>query len=143
MDFEDHPYQSNEDEGSSPWLGILILTFVLVAIAGLVFAIIGLFNHPELAESIRDIVIIFVAVESMIIGLALILLIVQIARLTAIIQNEVRPLIDSGSETVNTLRGTSQFLSDKMVRPVIKINSTFAALRRAVDLIKSGRSKPR
>jgi len=142
VDFEENRNQPNEEDGSSPWLVILIISIVLIVIAGLVVAVIVLLNHPEQTEALRDIVIIFVAVESLIIGLALILLIVQISRLTAIIQNEVKPLIDSGNETINTLRGTSQFLSDKMVRPVIKMNSTFAAIRRAVDLIKSGRSKP-
>lgn len=142
MDFEEKRNQANKENRSSPWLGILIISIVLLIIAGLVVAVIALLNHPEQTEALRDIVIIFVAVESLIIGLSLILLIVQIARLTAIIQNEVKPLIDSGNETINTLRGTSQFLSDKMVRPVIKINSTFAAIRRAVDLIKSGHSKP-
>ncbi len=142
MDFEENRNQPNEENGISLWLVILLISIVLIVIAGLVVAVIALLNHPEQTEALRDIVIIFVAVESLIIGLALILLIVQIARLTAIIQNEVKPLIDSGNETISTLRGTSQFLSDKMVRPVIKINSTFAAIRRAVDLIKSGRSKP-
>ncbi len=142
MDYEVNRNQPNEENGNSPWLGILIISIVLIVIAGLVVSVIALVNHPEQTESLRDVVIIFVAVESLIIGIALILLIIQIARLTAIIQNEVKPLIDSGNETINTLRGTSQFLSDKMVRPVITMNSTFAAIRRAVDLIKSGLSKP-
>lgn len=143
VDFEENPSQSNDTDGISPWLKFLFVILVLVILVGLRFVLSWLIEHPEHAEAIRDIVIIFVAGQSVIIGLALILLIVQIARLTAIIQNEIRPLIDSGNETVNTLRGTSQFLSDKMVRPVIKINSTLAAIRRAVDLIKPGRSKPR
>jgi heme/copper-type cytochrome/quinol oxidase subunit 2 len=142
VDYEVNRNQPNEENGNSPWLGILIISIVLIVIAGLVVSVIALVNHPEQTESLRDVVIIFVAVESLIIGIALILLIIQIARLTAIIQNEVKPLIDSGNETINTLRGTSQFLSDKMVRPVITMNSTFAAIRRAVDLIKSGLSKP-
>jgi len=138
--FEDEPNRDSEENEGSPWMGILIIAIILIFLTGIVFAIVGLLNHPDYAESIRDIVIIFVAVEALIIGLALILLIVQIARLSAIIQNEIKPLIDSGNETINTLRGTSQFLSDKMVRPVIKANSTLAAIRRAVDLIKFKRS---
>jgi len=142
VDFEENHNQPKEENGISRSLGIFIISVILVIIAGLVVAVMVLLNHPEQTEALRDIVIIFVAVESLIIGLALIILIIQIARLTAIIQNEVKPLIDSGNETINTLRGTSQFLSDKMVQPVIKVNSTFAAIRRAIDLIKSGRSKP-
>jgi hypothetical protein len=138
--FEDDPIRTSDENESSPWLGISIIVVVIILLVGLVFAVVALLNHPDYAESIRDIVIIFVAIEALIIGLALILLIVQIARLSALIQNEVKPLIDSGNETINTLRGTSQFLSDKMVRPVMKANSTLAAIRRAVDLIKFGRS---
>jgi hypothetical protein len=138
--FEDDPIPFNDDNRDSPWLGVLLIAIVLVVIAGLVVAVVLLLQNPDYAESIRDIVIIFVAVEALIIGLALILLIIQVARLSAMIQNEVKPLIDSGNETINTLRGTSQFLSDKMVRPIIKANSTLAAIRRAVDLIRFGRS---
>ncbi len=143
MDFEEKTIQPNERRGSSPWVGILVIIVALVILTGVIFAIVVMVNHPQETESIRDVVIIFVAVESLVIGLALILLIVQVARLTALIQTEIKPLIDSGNETVNTLRGTSQFLSDKMVQPVIKINSTFAAIQRAVDIVKSGRSKSR
>jgi len=143
VDFEEKTIQPNERRGSSPWVGILVIIVALVILTGVIFAIVVMVNHPQETESIRDVVIIFVAVESLVIGLALILLIVQVARLTALIQTEIKPLIDSGNETVNTLRGTSQFLSDKMVQPVIKINSTFAAIQRAVDIVKSGRSKSR
>lgn len=143
MDFEEETIHPDEERGSSRWVGILVSLIALGIFVGMFFAVVALVNHPQETESIRDVVIIFVAVESMFIGLALILLIVQIARFTALIQTEIKPLIDSGSETVNTLRGTSQFLSDKMVQPAIKVSSTFAAVRRAIDLIKSGRSKSR
>jgi hypothetical protein len=63
-------------------------------------------------------------------------LIVQLARLTALLQNEVRPILESTNDTVNTLRGTSQFLSDNVVRPVIKVNGSLAAVRRVMDLIR-------
>jgi hypothetical protein len=143
VDFEEEIVQPDEERGISIWLVILVSIVVLAILAGMLFAVVAMVKHPQETETIRDVVIIFVAVESLFIGLALILLIVQIARLTALVQTEIKPLIDSGSETVNTLRGTSEFLSDKMVRPAIKISSTYAAIRRAIDLVKSGRSKSR
>jgi hypothetical protein len=143
VDFEEETIQPDEERGISSWAAILVTIIIFAVFAGMFFAVVALIKHPQETETIRDVVIIFVAVESLFIGLALILLIVQIARLTALIQTEIKPLIESGSETVNTLRGTSQFLSDKMVRPAIRISSTYAAVRRAVDLIKSGRSKSR
>lgn len=113
------------------------VVFLLVLIAGLVLAVTAMVRNPEGTQTIRDIVIIFVAAESLLIGLVLVLLIVQLARLTALLQNELRPILDSTNETVNTLRGTSQFLTKNMVKPVIRLNSSVAALRRAIGLFRT------
>jgi hypothetical protein len=100
-------------------------------------------NNPDKTETIRDIVIIFMAVESLLIGLVLIVLITQLARLTAMLQNEVKPILDSTNETINTLRGTTTFLSDNLVEPVVKVNSFVAAFRRAIELVRFGISNRR
>jgi len=112
---------------------VIVLALI---VAGLVMAISAMVRNPDSTETVRDILIIFVAGESFLIGLALIVLIVQLARLTALLQNEVRPILESTNDTVNTLRGTSQFLSDNVVRPVIKANGSLAAVRRVMDLIR-------
>lgn len=119
-------------------IGAVLL--IVLLIAGLIFAVVAMVNNPIQTETIRDIVIIFMAVESLIIGLTLIVLIVQLARLTALLENEIRPILNSTTETVQTLRGTTTFLSNKLVKPVIKANSTIAAIRQALDLVGIGRS---
>lgn len=113
------------------------VVFVLLLITGLILAVSAMVQNPQGTETIRDIVIIFVAAESLLIGLVLVLLIVQLARLTALLQNELRPILDSTNETVNTLRGTSQFLTQNMVKPVIRLNSSVAAIRRAIGLFRT------
>ncbi len=114
---------------------------LIILIAGIILAVIAMVNHPDQTETIRDIVIIFMAVESLLIGLTLVLLIIQLARLTALLQNEIKPILDSTNDTVNTLRGTTQFLSNNLVKPVMKVNSTASAIRQALELIKIGRPK--
>lgn len=116
-------------------LGAILL---LVLLAGSVTAAVFLVSNPAQAETIRDVVIIFMALEFLLIGLALIVLIVQIARLTALLQNEVGPILQSTHQTVNTLRGTTAFLSENLVTPVVKVNSSVAALRRALNMIRPG-----
>ena len=76
----------------------------------------------DVTARVRDIFIIFMAFESLIIGVALVILIVQLALLTNLLQNEIKPIIDSTNETVNTVRGTATFLSDNLAEPVIKLN---------------------
>jgi hypothetical protein len=118
--------------------GIVLVILVLVAA---IVAVVAMLRNPGQTANFRDIVIILVAAEAMFIGLAMIILIVQLAKLTALLQNEVKPILESTSETLNTLRGTTAFLSNNLVQPVIKANSSVAAARRALDLLRMGRSK--
>ncbi len=115
------------------FLGILLLFALLV---GVLFAVVAMVNNPGKTETIRDIMIIFLAIEFSIIGLVLVILIVQLALLTELLRNEVSPILKSTNETLANVRGTSEFLSDNLVKPVVKVNSTFTALRRAFDILR-------
>ena len=117
----------------------LILTGI---IAGIVFlllllgvAIFFLLQPTAPTDKIRDVFIIVVALESLVIGVAMIVLIVQLASLINLIQNEVRPILNATNETVNTLRGTAEFLGENVVEPVIKLNGYLAGLRRMLELM--------
>ena len=116
------------------WMLAGIIFFGLLLIAGIVIAIIALTSHPDAASNWRDIFIIFMAVESLIVGVAVIVLLLQVASLVNLLQNEVKPILYSTSETVNTLRGTTEFLSETLVEPVIKLNSSIAGLRQFFKL---------
>jgi hypothetical protein len=84
---------------------------------------------------IRDVFIIVMALESLLIGAALIVLMVQISSLINLLQNEVRPILQSTTETVNNLRGTAEFLGENVVQPVIKLNGYLAGLQRVIELM--------
>ena len=86
-------------------------------------------------ERIRDVFIIVMALESLLIGAALILLIVQFASLINLLQNEVRPILDSTNDTVNYLRGTAEFLGENVVEPVVKLNGYLAGMQRMLELL--------
>jgi hypothetical protein len=116
------------------WLIVAIVLAGLVILAGIVVAVIALSTHEEAAANIRDIFIIFMAFESLIIGAALVVLVIQFASLINLLQNEVRPILQSTSDTVNTLRGTTEFLSENLVDPVIKLNSYLAGLRKLFSM---------
>lgn len=109
--------------------GVLLLILIILSIVFLMVA------EGETTSKIRDIFIIFMALESLVIGVALIVLIVQISSLVNLLQNEVRPMLEATNETINTLRGTTTFLGENLVEPVIKLNSYLAGLRRLLDMI--------
>ena len=73
--------------------------------------------------------------ETLIIGVALVVLLIQLASLINLLQNEIRPIIQAANETVNTLRGTAEFLGENLVEPVIKLNSYLASIQRVLELM--------
>lgn len=91
------------------------------------------------AARIRDVFIIFMAVESLLIGLTLVILMVQMARLINLLQNEIKPILDSTNETISTLRGTTEFLSTNLSEPIIKLNEYVAGLSQLLKLLGLGR----
>jgi hypothetical protein len=116
------------------WILAGIITGVIILLAGIVVAVIFLVKSPAAAANVRDIFIIFMALESLLIGAALVVLMIQLASLINLLQNEVKPILKSTNETVNTLRGTTEFLSENLVEPVIKLNSYLAGLKKFFDL---------
>ncbi len=118
------------------WVMVGIIAAVVVIIAALAAAIYGLTRDAKTTSNIRDIFIIFMAFESLIIGAALVVLVIQVASLINLLQNEIKPILKATTDTVNTLRGTTEFLSENLVEPVIKLNSYLAGLRKIFDLFK-------
>lgn len=117
---------------------ISAIIFILLLTAATITAIYFLMRPETPAENverIRDIFIIFMALESLLIGAALIVLIVQFASLINLLQNEVRPILNATSETVNHLRGTAEFLGENIVEPVVKLSGYLAGMQRVIKLL--------
>ncbi len=123
---------------------IIIVAGVVILIAIIILAIfiyLLLTANPSTTAQIRDVFIIFMALESLLVGLVLILLVIQLARLTNLLQNEIKPILESMNETVSTLRGTTTFLSDNLVEPVIKMNEYVAVMQQVLTVLGLARRK--
>lgn len=113
-------------------VGVFVLIFLIV---GAVAAVYFMVSNPAQTTVIRDIFIIFMAVESMFIGFALVILMIQLARLTNMLQHEIKPILENTNDTVNTVRGTAIFVSENLVEPVMKLNSYLAAFGKLLELM--------
>lgn len=131
---EGNPVDAEETTSSSSKLWIVILAAVLIL--GLIVTAIVFLAKADLSTTsqIRDIFIIFMAFESIVIGAALVILVIQVSTLVNLIQNEVKPILKSTKETVDTLKGTTTFLSSNLVEPVIKLNGYLAGLKQLFDI---------
>lgn len=97
-----------------------------------------------ISATLRDIAIIIVAVETIIINALLIILIWQIWRLIKMVRDEIKPILEDTKETVGTVRGTADFVSSNVVDPVVKTSGRIAGLRQTLRTLQSEiRGQPR
>lgn len=126
---------ANEESENQRKVVIFAILFAVLILGGIIAAVWGLLQPETPTDKIRDIFIIFMAFESLVIGVALVILIIQIASLMNLLQNEIKPILDATNETVHTLRGTTTFISEHIAEPVIKLNANMAKLQRILELI--------
>jgi hypothetical protein len=130
-----------EERGASTKILIVAIIGAILLLALVVGGVFFLLQPGTPTERIRDIFIIFMALMMLLLGLALVILIAQLASLINLLRNEVKPILASTNETANTLRGTTAFLSDHLVQPVIQLSSAVAALRTVVGFQQLFRRK--
>ena len=122
-------------ENKAQTIIIAIAAFLLVGLI-ITGAVLLLTGSADRAGQWRDVFIIFIALEMLIIGAAIVILMVQMAILINLLQNEIRPILETTNETANTMRGTAEFISKNVSEPVIKLNGYLAGLQRLINLAK-------
>jgi len=111
-------------------LGILLLSGLFIW--GIIWLAQG---HAQSIEAVRDIFIIFLALESCLFGVAFIILLVMVIRLVNMLEFEIKPLLEKTNETVGTIRGTTHFVSQNVVQPVTRARVQAAGITRALKVL--------
>lgn len=104
-------------------IGVILLLFIIAVILSLVTDV---EQTGNIIRMIRDLVIIFLALEGVLIILGLAVLTIQVARLVNLLQTEVKPILENTQETVRTAQGTVEFVGNNLAEPVIKANGFIA-----------------
>jgi hypothetical protein len=65
--------------------------------------------------------------------------VIQMTLLVRMMRDEVRPLIASAQETVNSARGTTQFVSRKIVTPTANAAANAARIARMFQVLFKGK----
>jgi hypothetical protein len=122
--------------------GIALIVLVLFIIVG--GAIYGMAAHPAATSVLRDISIIALALVTLVIGLFLIVLIFQLQSLIVLLRDEIKPILDSANQTASTVRGTTNFVSDAVVTPLIHVASVASGVGQTFrTLAGTGRKRKR
>ena len=84
------------------WIEFLVIALLITS---MVFLLSPGLSSAETVARIRDVFIIFMAFESLLIGGVLVILIVQLARLTNLLQNEIKrlPVVDENNRLLGLL----------------------------------------
>lgn len=145
-----------EDEGSGRGLRFWIFagiggSIALCLLLALITFGIGVLSGSwkdlaSMVTIIRDLLIILMVLQGILIGVALIVMISQFSILLNILQNEINPIVDSTQQTADTVKGTAQFLSKHVSEPVIQITSFVAGvsafMREILGIRRALRGKP-
>ena len=86
-------------------------------------------------ELIRDFSIIFLALSTIVTQIILVLLLLEIRSLSKMLRDNIYPILQSADETVRTVRGTSVFVTDNVVSPVVRVSSAAAGVTEALRVI--------
>ncbi len=109
----------------------VVVVLILLGFVGMIAA--------GVIDEVRDIVIILLATESLVIGGMTLFLLYQIIMLVTLIREELIPLIQSAQETVNSARGTTVYVGRKIVAPSMRAATTVARLQTMVRVLFKGK----
>jgi len=136
------PPISPEEQRKRKLIRASFIALAVVIVVGLiVLAVLGIQpQNQEYTRGVRDVMIIAMAFLSIAISVLLIFLVYQLTMLTFLLRDEVKPLLESINETMNTVRGTAVFMSNNVVEPTIKVASTLSGVWRSLETLAGIRS---
>jgi len=108
---------------------IALIAFVLLFLVfGLVVSLTASETWAPVIQIFRDIFIVLMVVELILVIGALAILIVQVARFVIMLQTEIKPILDNARETTKATRTTAEFVQKNATDPFIKISGFLAGL---------------
>ena len=132
------PAPTTEPESASKWTvqrivfvsaGVLGAIIVVIFGIGLLLAFSSELEITALRmQYIRNIFLVVLGFEGILIIGSIAILIIQISRLVNMVKLEVKPVLTTAQETVNTAKGTVEFVSDNSVRPIIRTSAFLSGL---------------
>ena len=128
---------------------MIVIVFIAVVVIVALLVGVGFFlrSRPEDTSFLRDIAIIVLAFETLVVIFFLLVMTVLLIYVILTLEREIKPVLNATSETVYTVRGTTTFVSETVVSPIMKAAGIFGAVKGAAQAIAGlgpkGRGKRR
>ena len=114
-------------------LAILILGLVVVGICYGLYQLGGPDQAP--LERLRDIVIIFLAFQLLLVTIVLAGIAAGLVFLILVLKDQIIPLLRELTETARRVRGTTEFMTEEAVKPIISAAGRAAKVRAMVRTV--------
>ena len=131
--------ENGAETGKWKWwalLAILILGLIVVGISFVLYQLGGADQAP--LERLRDIVIIFLGFQLMLVTIILAGIAAGLVYLILVLKDQVIPLLTELTETAKRLRGTTEFMTEEAVKPIISAAGKAAKVRAMVRTVTRG-----
>lgn len=119
-------------------IGGIIAAVVLAIIIGLLYW--G--DEGPVTQRLRDISIVFISLFAVINVLLLAAIVGAILWLVLTLRNRVIPLLETLTATAARIRGTTEFVTEQAVSPIISVAGTMARMRAMTKTVTGGRRRP-
>jgi len=120
-------------------IGGIIAVIVLAVIIALLY--IGDAPYP-ITHRLRDISIVFISLFAVIATVLLAAIVGAILWLVLTLRNRVIPLLETLNATLNRVKGTTEFVSEQAVQPIISVAGTMARMRAMTRTVTGGKKRP-
>lgn len=120
------------------WLWV-ILGGVIVLVIGI---IVGLYllggDHQSPLERLRDISLVFITIGLVLFVVLMAALVGVVVWLALLVKDKLIPLLEQLTATATRVRGTTNFVTEEVAKPVISTYSSVAGLRAMIKTVTAG-----
>ncbi|HET8629047.1 MAG TPA: hypothetical protein VFL91_16620 [Thermomicrobiales bacterium] len=119
-------------------IGGTIAVVLLIVIIVLLY----LGDAGPITARLRDISIIFISLLGILGVILMAALVGAVLWLVFTIKDKVVPLLETLTETASRLKGTTEFMTEQAVQPVIRVAGTVARMRAVTKTVTGGKRRP-
>lgn len=125
--------ENGADTGRWKWWAALTILILGLIVVGIAYGLYQLGGPDESAlERLRDIAVIFLVFQLLLVTIILAGIAAGLVFLIMVLKDQVIPLLTELTETAKRLRGTTEFMTEEAVKPIIKSAGQAAKLRAMV-----------
>jgi hypothetical protein len=123
------------------WLWLIVGGVAVLLIA----LIVGLYllggEDQSALERLRDISLVFISVGIVLVVMLMAALVGVAVWLALLIKDKIIPLLEQLTATATRVRGTTQFVSEEVAKPIISTYSTISGWRALIKTVTRGTTK--